>query len=143
MDPPSRDAVMLAINHLMELVKCCFTCRNDLFRAVVLCVLPDRSGCTAQGTATPYPLCRALMYPHCTEGALHIIHDAHGLYRLVLRDLLSGSKQTHDPAFKFPAGVDLTPYPCCLPSFPVRGGSVRSWRQMRHTGEVPCMSLFP
>lgn len=51
--------------------------------------------------------------------------------------------QTHDPAFKFPAGVDLTPYPCCLPSFPVRGGSVRSLRQMRHMGEVPCMSLFP
>lgn len=24
MDPPSRDAVMLAINHLMELVKYCF-----------------------------------------------------------------------------------------------------------------------
>lgn len=47
MDPPSREAVMLAINHLMELVTCCFLCRIGVFRAVALCVLPGRSDCTS------------------------------------------------------------------------------------------------
>lgn len=54
MDPPSRDAVMLAINHLMELVKCW-----SLLRAVVLWVPPGRGGCTALAVQ-PLPLVQSL-----------------------------------------------------------------------------------
>lgn len=108
MDPPSRDAVMLAINHLMELVKCFFLCRIDLLGAVVLCVLPGRSDCTALALQ-PLTLHAEPAWTLPAQRALPIIHGAYGLCRVVLRDCLHDSKQTRDPALKFPAGVDLTP----------------------------------
>lgn len=108
MDPPSRDAVMLAINHLMELVKCW-----SLLRAVVLWVPPGRAGCTALALQ-PLPLVQSL-----GGASLHRGDTAHhpwclGPCRVHLRDFGNAPKQTRDPSA--PWGVGLTPPLYLLPS---------------------------